>query len=165
MRFTVTDEFACTPERLWELLEDGEFIKRLEERTEQRRELIEEEIDDGVCHRRIRWVSQRDIPGVMKKALGIDRLEYEHDQRIDRSEGTMHWEVTTPFVPRRVEVTGTTRVEPTDEGCRRMVEGQVQIRLPLMGKKMEQKLAGRLGDAERAAASIVREMLNESAGS
>ena len=165
MRFTVTDEFACTPERLWEILEDGEFINRLEERTEQRRELVEEHADNGVCHRRIRWVSQRDIPGVMKKALGIERLEYEHVQRLDRAEGVMDWEVTTPFLSDRVDVTGTTRVVATQQGCRRAVEGQVQIRLPLMGKKMEAKLAGRLGDTERAAAAIVRELLAQAAES
>lgn len=165
MQFSITDQFDCSPQRLWELLEDDEEVaRRLQETTQERRELVEQDTDNGVEHLRIRCVSMREIPAMMQKALGIERLEYERDQRLDRDAGVMNWEVTTPFLTDRVDVTATTRVSATDDGCRRVVEGQVDIQLPLVGKKMEGKLADRIRDGEQAAGRIVRELLDEPAG-
>lgn len=162
MNYVVTDEFDCSPEELWELLEDNEeFTRRLEQQIEETRQTEQRHTEDGEEVRRIRCISRRDIPELMKKALGIERLEYEREQRLDRGRGVMHWEVTTPFLAERVDATGTTRVEVHDGGCRRRVTGQVEIQLPVVGSKMEGKLADKLREADEAAAAIAREMLDE----
>ena len=97
----------------------------------------------------------------MKMALGIEHFEYVQEQRLDRQENTLDWKVETPFMTDRVDASGVTRVEVTDRGCRRQVDGEIRVRLPLMGKKMEQKLAERLQTSYEEAVDIAREMLEE----
>ncbi len=161
MRFTMSHEFRCPPEKMWEVYEDDEFERRLQEATQVRREVLEEREEDGVQIKRLRCVAEKELPKPMKMALGIEQFEYEQEQRLDRKENLLEWKVVTPFMTDRVHAAGTTRVEPTERGCRRKVEGDIQVRLPLVGKKMEQNLARRLQTSYEEAVDIAREMLEE----
>lgn len=161
--FMVTDEFDCSPDRLWEIMESSEeFERRLEEATEMRREIVEEDRrGDEVWSRRVRCVSLREIPAMMQKALGIEQFEYDLEQRVDRREDLVEWTLETPFMTDRVDARGTTSVEETDEGCRRTVQGRVDIQLPMVGAKMETKLVEKLRESEQKGAEIAREIATE----
>lgn len=161
MRFTMTHHFACSPQRMWEIYEDDEFERRLQEATQVRREVVVEEDNDGVLKKRLRCVAQKELPTPMKVALGIERFEYVQEQRLDRETNTLEWDVETPFMTDRVDASGVTRVEVTDGGCERRVDGEIRVRLPLVGKKMERKLAERLQTSYEEAVDIAREMLEE----
>ena len=159
MRFSITDQFDCSPQRFREIVDSEEFERRFREETETRRVDVDEDADGESEYREQRFVSMRDIPAMMKKTLGVDRLEYSRKERYDVDDETIEWTVTTPFMTDRVEAGGTTVLEADDDGCLRTVEGFVAIDLPLVGSKMAEKFGGRLRDAEVATARIVRELL------
>lgn len=160
MRFSMSHEFRCSPDEMWELYHSDEFERRLQQATEVRREVLEERSEDGIEYKKLRCVSQRELPKPMKMALGIEQFEYEQEQRLDRNTHTLEWEVQTPFMTDRVSAAGTTRVEETERGCRRTVEGDIEVRLPLVGSKMERKLSDRFQVSYEEAAEIAREMLD-----
>ncbi len=161
MRFSMTHHFKCAPDDLWDVFAEPEFDRRLREETGVERELLEAKYEDGVQFERIRSVSNRELPAVMKTALGIERFEFEQQNRLDRSENILNWTVSTPFLSDRVDAGGTTRVEATDTGCTRIIDGQVDIRLPLVGRKMERKLLGNIRESYEKAARIAADLLQK----
>lgn len=161
MRFSMTHRFDCTPEQLWDIFESRRFDERLEEVSGVRREVLEEREEDGVIHKKLRCISLKELPGMMKKALGTEHLEFEQTNRLDRSQNILEWDVVTPFLTDRVDAGGTTRVKADGKGCARTIDGEISIQLPLVGKKMEKKLADNLRESYEKAAEIAREMLAE----
>ncbi len=163
MKFAMTHHFDCTPEELWEIFESREFDVRLEEETAVRREVLEESTDDnGVVNKKLRCISLKEMPGVMKKAIGSDHLEFEQTNELDLKESILKWEVVTPFLTDRVEAGGTTRVDEAEGGgCTRNIQGEINIKLPLVGKKMEKKLSENLSESYEKAAGIARAMIAE----
>lgn len=162
MKLKMINEFECTPEMLWEIFEDPEFDRRLEEETGVRREVLEARTEEGgVEIKKLRCISLREMPAVMKKVLGTEQFEFEQENRLDRKEGLLEWTVVTPFLTDRVDAGGTTRVEKTKSGSKRIVTGEIVIRLPVVGKKMEGKLAGNIEESYKKAADIARKMIQE----
>ena len=165
MKLKMINEFSCSPELLWEIFEDPEFDRRLEEETGVRREVMEEKKgDDGVLYKKLRCISLRELPAMMKKALGTEHLEFEQENRLDLEKSELKWTVVTPFLSDRVDAGGTTRVEKTATGARRIVEGEIVIRLPVVGKKMEAKLGGNIEESYEKAAAIAKKMIEERQG-
>ena len=161
MRYTITDDFDCSPQELRKLFESDEFERRLENEIDSTRDVVDETTEDGLEITTYRFASRREIPAVMQKALGVERIEYDRTERSDRETGTTTWTVKTPFMTERVDVEGTTTLEETDGGCRRIVEGKVSIDLPVVGGKMEEKFANRVRGADEAMAKIARQILDE----
>lgn len=161
MHFSMTHHFDDSPEQLWDIFDRSDFEQRLGEMTDTKREILETRTDDGVEITRIRSVARRELPAVMKRALGIDRFQYEQEQRLDRRADTLEWTVQTPFLTDRVTARGTVRLESTDAGCTRIVEGEVHVQLPLVGKKMERKLAEKIRNSHEQAAGLAEQLLEK----
>ncbi len=162
MKLKMINEFSCSPELLWEIFEDPEFDRRLEEETGVRREVLEaREEDGGVLYKKLRCISLKELPAMMKKALGTEHLEFEQENHLDLQKSELRWVVNTPFLSDRVDAGGTTRVEATENGSRRVVTGEIVIRLPVVGKKMEQRLGGNIEESYQKAAAIAAKMVEE----
>lgn len=162
MKISMDNQFECSPEVLWDIFEDPEFDRRLEEETGVRREVLESRTEeDGVEYKKLKCISLKEMPAMMQKALGTEQFEFEQENWLDRKAGILKWQVNTPFLTDRVDAGGTTRVEETANGSRRLVDGEIVIRLPLVGKKMEKKLSGNIQVSYEKAAAIAREMIKE----
>ncbi len=67
------------------------------------------------------------------------------------------WSAAFPGSPG--DVSGTTVLEPTADGCRWTVAGQVSIRLPLVGGKIESYLAPLVEKLVARQAEVLRELV------
>ena len=61
----------------------------------------------------------------------------------------------------RFSGSGTTRVVAKAGGCERIIAGDLTIRVPILGRKMEQRLISDVASGYERAAVIIREMLRE----
>lgn len=161
MKIKMINDFACSPEMLWEIFESPEFDERLEKETGVRREVLKSSQKGDVEYKKLKCISLREIPAMMQKALGTEQFEFEQENELDRKKGVLTWTVTTPFLSDRVDAGGTTRVEATAEGSRRILSGEISIRLPLVGGKIEQKLGGNIEESYKKAAEIAHAMIAE----
>src|SRR5690625_4841246 len=159
MKLKMVNEFACEPRLLWEIFDDPEFERRLEEETGVRREGLEVREEGGISIKRLRCISLKEMPAMMKKALGVEQFEFEQENRFDAAAGLLTWTITTPFLTDRVEAGGTTRVKETAGGCLRTIEGKIEIRLPIVGKQMEKRLAQNVEESYQKAAEIAATMI------
>lgn len=162
MRFSLKHTFDCTAETLWSITEDPDFERRLGEASDSTREVIETRDDHGTRYALKRITLQRDLPGAMKKALGGDHIVYE--QETWRDGDNLKWKISPQVLQDRFHGEGTTRVRAMGDKCERLIAGELTIRVPLIGKKMEQRLVSDVSASYERAADIIRDMLSERTG-
>jgi hypothetical protein len=134
------------PDRKKDVLHDGSRLVRREERADGGLTLVvSRELPAGV-------------PGFLERFLPQDgRVVQTDDWGPDDGGGTRSgtWSVDIPGAPARLG--GTMRLEPTTSGSRYLIDGEVTVKVPLVGGKAErfiagmvEKLAGKEGDLLRS---------------
>lgn len=160
MRVSLTHRFACAPETLWEVFDSDEFEEALGRETGVVRELATEQVNGPVVERRRRTRLAQELPGVVKKVLGADSLEWVELARLNRERNRLEWAVEMPrAVASRVDVHGTTRVRADGDESIRTITGEISVRIPVVGGRVEAIVAKSLTESYEAAARIAREIL------
>ncbi|MBA2663550.1 MAG: DUF2505 domain-containing protein [Bradymonadaceae bacterium] len=156
----MSHEFSCEPPALWDIFfGHDEFERRLEQLTDVRREVQHHELKDGVEFSLVRCSSKRELPAPMAKALGMKSFVFDQENRLDRDKNLLHWKVILGRMSERVKAEGTTSVRATATGCVRTIEGNIEVKIPFIGGKMEEKVAQSVQDSYAKAAEIARELL------
>jgi hypothetical protein len=161
MRFTMTHDFDCDPQTLWDIFESPEFDKRLERESQVRREVLNKSTEGDLEVTHLLCTSLKEMPAPMAKALGTKSFVFEQVGKLNRKANVLRWEVIPSVLKDRISASGTTRITPRDSGCTRTIEGEISIRLPIVGKAMEEKLAGNVQESYARAAEIARTMIAE----
>lgn len=160
MRLNLRHDFPCDAETLWRLTDSETFEKRLADASNTDRELVESREDGDVQYRRRRISVRRDLPAPMRKVLGSDTIRYDQETWRRAGENTLRWKIIPMVLEGRFTGEGVTRIESLpDGGCARIIEGDLTIRVPLIGGKMEQKLVDDVAQSYSRAAEILRDML------
>lgn len=160
MRLNLSHTFDCDAETLWRITDSEEFEQRLAEASDTTRELIESRDENGVQIRVRRITAKRELPAPMRKALGSDAIRYDQETRRKEGENTLRWTIIPMVLKDRLSAEGVTRIDQVGEGrSSRTIEGEVNVRVPLVGKRMEQRLADEVASGYSRAADIIRDML------
>lgn len=161
MKLSISNHFDCDPETLWSVFNSDAFNERLDAQSGVRRDVVATRNEGGIEVTELRCVSKKELPGFMAKALGSKSLEYMQTSRFDPKTNRLEWSVDPTVLSDRVTAKGTTVVTPQGDGCLRQIEGEITVRLPLVGKKIEQKLMEEIGSSYERAAEIAAEMIAE----
>jgi len=165
MKLNIRHAFACSPAELLALLDDDAFNQRLLDAAGLDSTVLQNDVIDGVLHRRVRCLGREPLPGFMGKALGVERMDYEQRSWTQVSDGAQRWEVHPAFGGGKVQTSGTTRVVATGAGCERVIEGDCTVKVRLIGRKIEGVIvAGTEKSYEAAAATIRAELAARAAG-
>lgn len=155
----VESHLPVTPEVAWDVFESEPFREALAERTNLASRVLEVRQEGEVEVRVIEFTSGQKLPGVVAKALGSDRLSYTQTNRFDRSRSRLDWTVALPALGERVSVSGETLIEPHPQGCRRVVNGEIEVRIRLVGGQIERVVAGEFQRSMERAVDLARDML------
>lgn len=138
MKLALTHLFPCTPAEFFQLLEDPE-LEALQCRVgDMRRDVVEQRQNpDGSRYRRIRCRPNRQLPVFLKPFLGPDGIVYDQVNEWDPRTNLLRWRVEVPAFGERMQVAGTTRLEPHPSGCKRTIEGEVTVKVRLVGGQIE----------------------------
>ncbi len=159
MRFRLTHHFESTPEALWAITDDEAFERRLGEASKTQRVTVADDLIDGERVLRRRITVDRKIPRPMQRAIGSDAITYDQITRRRPGENVLHWSIEPVVLRGRFTGRGTTRVIVTGDGCDRVIEGELTIRVPLLGPKMERRLVDDVSASYERAAELIRETL------
>ena len=154
------------PRTWWELMEDPEFLAATDANSGVLRETLRNEPGAGRDGRRllhVRWSSQRELPGVVKRVLGADHLSYELVQHMDDENLRLDWEIVPPVSKDRFEGSGTFWIEAAPGGCVRHVRGAIDIRIPIVGGRIEKMLAAEISKGHAANAKTAQDWLKRKA--
>ena len=163
MRVSLTHRFPCSPEKLWDVFDSDAFEERFGAVAGVTREITEDSVVDGVAIRRRKCTMTDPIPGVVARFLGSDRFEWDEEARLDRKRNRLEWVIELPAAIRyRVQAKGTTRVRPDGDGCVRTINGDIVVRVPVIGGRVEAAVAKNVSESYEKAAAIALDLLKES---
>ncbi len=159
MKLSIRNTFSCDPATLWEVFDSPEFDARLEAESGVVRELLSESMDGDIEVRVLRCISKKELPGFMAKAMGSKHLEYNQTSRFNPATNVLEWNVVPTVMAERVTAKGRTEVTVTGDQCLRVINGEIRVRLPLIGGRIEKKLMEEIGSGYERAAEIAKSLI------
>jgi len=162
LKLFVQADFPVDPPKCWEVFESEAFQQRLQREANITFEVLEDAMEGVVHVRRQRVEPRRELPGFVARLLGGSKLSYVQDSRLDTETQTMDWRVTLDLMPDRVDVSGRTRVVPLPQGgCRRVVDGDIRVRVRLVGSRIETAVVEQFEASMARANTIARDLMRE----
>ncbi len=140
MKIHIVHSFPCTPERYWKCFFDPELTERMEAMSKMERELLSEKFEGEVAVRRQRITSHISLPPNVTRFLGGDKLAYEQITRVDLANSQIDWKIISPVLTDKVKAAGTLRVVATPMGCDRVLDGEVSVKIAMLGKRIEKMI-------------------------
>lgn len=148
------------PEDAWEVFESDAFRTRLQEQTGLASTVRETRMEGDVEVRTLTFTGSNDLPKLVAKALGSNRLSYDQTNRFDKPANRLDWVVEIPKLGDRVSVKGETWIEPHEDGSRRVVRGEIAVNIRLIGGQIEKVVAGEFRKSMERAVDLAREMMD-----
>ena len=139
MKLAVRHTFPCTLDVFWQMFWDDDYDRMMQEATGNDRELLKDEQKGDERHWRMRFTPRQELPKMVAKATGAKKLIYEQTSRLD-ADRVLHWEVIPAIVPDKVTARGTMRAVPVQGGVDRIVDGEISVRIPLVGGRIEKAI-------------------------
>ena len=161
MKLYLASDLDFSPETAWSIFESPEFEKRLEDATDLVCTVLEEKMEGEIKVRRLKYESKRDLPKMVAKALGASRLTYEQHNRFDPAKSQLTWKVVLPVLADRVKAGGTTTISATSKGARRVVDGDVTVKMRLIGGQIEKAVVAEFERGMARAVDLVRDIHRE----
>ena len=127
--------------------------------------VLDRQEDDRGLTIRFRVTPNRDIPAALKKALRGAGLGYEEVDRFDREKLRVDWSVKTDAFTKKTTCKGAVTFEDAGGGkCRRVISGEVKVRVMLVGGMIEKAIVDGMKDSFEKTAAITRNFLREKYG-
>ncbi len=147
--FRLEHQFPDIPVDLFErYLNHPELIAMLSGMPAFRsRDLVDKkDLGDGRVEWRFKVVAGGDIPASARRVVNEDMLTWHEDTRFEPTEHAIHWTIVPlkDKVKDILEAHGVWKLEPQGEGTRRIIEGHINVKIPFVGKVVEQFLASEL---------------------
>ncbi|GAB4300220.1 MAG: hypothetical protein Kow0090_15650 [Myxococcota bacterium] len=141
MRLHIENEFDISADRLVELLLDDGFERGLWDSIGfSDVEILELKKEEGRRYRKAKVTPQTELPGFLKKVVGgasgyYEITDWDIKKRVNK------WKTYLSEKMPGVNIAGDFFVEDLGGGrCKRVVDGEVDVKLPLIGKKIEEFL-------------------------
>lgn len=122
--------------------------------------VLHREEKNGHLLERFKIVSRTPLPAFAQRAAGVDRISYEQELDSDHATKTIVWKVKTLFLSDKVKCGGKSRVIPApDNGCERVLEGEITVSVPLVGGQIEKQIVEQLQSSYDKAARVIERRL------
>ncbi len=161
MKLDIRHTFDCTPERFWEMYWSDELDAMLNEGSTIQRDLLEERREGDVLVRRLRFTPERELPAAAASLLGASKLVYEQENRFDRANSVLHWQVIPTILPGKLDARGKLEVRPTSGGCEQVVTGDITVQVRFIGGQIEKAVIAEVEKSWNRTAETCRAWLQK----
>jgi hypothetical protein len=146
--FEITHSFEVHPDLVAETMLDEDYQESLRSLGRLKRELLDQKTQaDGRVVRRTRCVLEIEISGMAKRLIGDGDPAWV--ENAVWSEEGMLWRFTiVPEIAKELlEAKGTIQIAGGEDGTQRTIEGQVRVKVPFYGSRVEGWIVEGLIDA------------------
>lgn len=164
MRFEISHTFEAAPAAIGELMVDPDFQATLSDIGDlhDRHVLDRTEGPDGSIVRNVRCILALHISGMAKSMLGDSDPAWVQEEHWDASLTHCDWVIHPEVAAELLSASGTIDISGSDDKATRVVTGEVKVRVPLYGGKVEGWIVDGVTraydeEAERVAAWLERE--------
>ncbi len=162
MKLLVESDLPVDAKTAWSLFESEDFDARLEDAANIVGEVLDVSQDGDIKVRRLKYRSKTELPTLVAKALGAKSLTYEQTNRFNPATGRMDWVVALPVLTDRVSVSGSTTItDKPSGGCRRVVDGEITVRMRFVGGSIEKAVVAEFEKSMSRAVDLVRDLARE----
>lgn len=163
MKLYVESILPAEPLAVLEVFDSQPFRDRMNASAPVTTEVLETRMEGAIEVRRLRSTGKNDLPSVVAKVVGGKRLIYEQINRVDRERLRVDWEVKVAATD-RFRCRGSTVMTPHPDGTRRVLDGVLEVDIPLVGRQIEKAIGPEFEKSLARAAVIAKELLEEEQG-
>ena len=161
VKLNVQHIFNCSMETYWSMFWDPAYGEMLERETGMQREVLWMREEGPLKVYRVKFIPNADLPAPIAKIAGTKKLIYEQENRLNTETNVMQWQVFPAVVKDKVSAKGTMAMTTVSNGVQRIVDGEVTVRVPLVGKKIEKAIMASVISSYEQAAQITQKWLDE----
>jgi len=165
VKLHIESVFPASPSTVWDTFNDPVFEKRLEEQSGIQYKMLSEATENGIEVRKLQCIAKKELPKVIAKTLGADRLSYTQVNRLDRSKDRLEWEVIPMAMADKVVAKGITTMVFKDGRSYRVVNGEITVKIPLVGGAIEKAIVSEVETSFVKAAEVALKLMQERAQS
>lgn len=155
----VHDFIGLTLESYETLYFSEDFNKGLCESVALERTLNKLEDDGKLIERVVTVCPDRTIPAPLAKVLKTDKIEYQEILTYHRGKFIGQWKTVPPFMSEKFLASGEFRFEAIDGGVRRIMEGDITVKIFGVGGLAEKVIVSEVEASYDRAAEFTREYL------
>jgi hypothetical protein len=161
MRFHFEQRFAAAVDDVARAFADPAFYETLGDLSKLGRpELLSAEADDDRATLRIRYRFTGNLSAAVRAAIDPARLTWVEESEHDLAAHTATFRMVADHYADRFEASGSYRFEPDGRaGARRVTDGEVRIRFPLVGGKVEGAIVSGIGEHLEAEVALIESYL------
>ena len=145
MRFGLEQRFSAPLEAVEDGLLDPGFLARLARLPELGApEVLSHEVEGEVVRQRVRYRFTGDLAPAVTAVVDPDRLTWVEESTFHRGTHRGDHHIVPDHYANRLRASYTTRLQPDGTGTRRRTEGELKVRFPLVGGRVEKAIVAGL---------------------
>lgn len=162
MKIYASHHLPCPPETFWRLYFDDEYKEALDREMDLAEHVILEDTPRGDRRLiRARITPRREVPRAVQKVIKSATLGYEEERLYDAQRSQIDWKALHAALGSRFHCQGLFRVDPEGDGCRRVLEGEIRVKILGVGKLIERGIASDVERTYDVAARFIARWLEE----
>jgi hypothetical protein len=160
VRFRIQQRFDAPLARVEAALLDPAFLDRLATLPKLGRPvLLDQQVDGDVVRRQVRYAFTGHLSSAVTAVVDPAKLTWVEDSSSDRASHRTTFRIVPDHYRDRLEASGTFVLQTEGEGTRRVADGELRVRFPLVGSKVERAIVSGLQDHATAEEVAMREWL------
>lgn len=161
--FEIVDEFDCSVDEYWRIFWDEEFSSALYASLKSQRRVTELTDHAGKIIRIQEVEPSQTLPPTALAVLGSAGVLYREEGEFTKPHGPLVVRATMRALGDKFSLEGLYSTEPLGQNrCRRKFAGECSLRVPLVGRKMEELLIGQMRASYETASRIHRMWITKS---
>jgi hypothetical protein len=121
-----------------------------------RPELLKSGVDGDVVTRDVRYEFTGQLPPAAKRVVDPSRLTWVEHSEYDRRAHRGVLRIRPDHYADRLTCSATVTLDAAGAGCLRVIEGDLRVRFPLVGSKVERAIVSGLREHAAAEATVVQ---------
>lgn len=152
MRFRIVQDFSAPLAAVESGLVDEAFIARMAELPKLGDPQVVHRVDTGeLLHVWVRYRFTGEVSSAVRRVVDPSRLVWIHESTLDRSTHCSSWRIVPEHYAGMLSSQGTSELhEVAPSHTRRVTDGEVRVRVPLVGRRVEQAIVSGLEDHAEA---------------
>ena len=148
-------------EQVFGVLTSEEWVGTKKERFSDDSQLLSREVrEDGGVLLTVTRTLPDGVPGFLQRFLPSDgRITETFDWGPARPDGTRHGEWKADIAGAPASLGGAMRLDPTEVGSAYTIEGEVKVKVPLIGGRAESFIAEKVTELATKEADLLRDTL------
>lgn len=163
MRFEISQEFTGPPDAVARIYTDPRFYELLGDLPKLGKpEVLDRREDGSVVHLEVRFGFTGNLSAKVTKVVDPGKLTWVEDSVHDLDRLTMTFRMKPDHYADRLRSEGSASYQPSgDGGTRRLTQGELAVRFPLVGRSVEGAIVSGLRDHLATEVEVVERLLRD----